>query len=60
MDLLDEARNGFQPIQVDEAFKDQALRFLRQWLTQPEFAAYLRRENETLGKLIKARGIKAM
>ena len=28
--------------------------------TQAEFAAHLKRENETLGKLIKARGIKAM
>ena len=27
--------------------------------TQPEFAAYLRREYDTLGKLIQARGIKA-
>ena len=28
--------------------------------TQADFAAHLKRENETLGKLIKARGIKAM
>jgi tripartite-type tricarboxylate transporter receptor subunit TctC len=28
--------------------------------TQAEFAAHLKRENEVLGKLIKARGIKAM
>jgi phosphoglucomutase len=40
MDLLEQARSGFQIIQVDDAFKAQALKFLRQWLTQPEFAAY--------------------
>jgi tripartite-type tricarboxylate transporter receptor subunit TctC len=27
--------------------------------SQADFAAYLKRENETLGRLIKARGIKA-
>jgi phosphoglucomutase/phosphomannomutase len=40
MDLWAQAREGFQTVQVDEAVKDQALRFLRQWLTGPDFAAY--------------------
>jgi phosphoglucomutase/phosphomannomutase len=40
MDLLELARSGFQTIQVDDALKDQALKFLRQWLTGPEFAVY--------------------
>src|SRR5213593_4760971 len=40
MDLLEQARSGFQTIQVDDAFKEQALKFLRQWLTDHDFAAY--------------------
>jgi phosphoglucomutase/phosphomannomutase len=40
MDLLEQARNGFQTIQVEDTLKDQALKYLRQWLTGPEFAAY--------------------
>src|SRR5438046_2117974 len=40
MDLLDQVRNGFQTIQVDDAVKEQALKFLRRWLTEPAFAAY--------------------
>src|ERR1700756_1009689 len=40
MDLLDQARTGFQGIEVDEPIKQEALRFLEHWLTRPEFAAY--------------------
>ena len=40
MDLLDRARQGFQSVQVDEEVKQQALRFLGQWLTDKEFAPY--------------------
>jgi phosphoglucomutase/phosphomannomutase len=40
MDLLEQARDGFRTIQVDEAPKEQALKYLRQWLSAPEFAGY--------------------
>jgi phosphoglucomutase/phosphomannomutase len=40
MDLLAQAEEGFRPIQVDETLKEQALKFLRPWLTQHAFAAY--------------------
>src|SRR5690348_14852734 len=40
MDLLEQAREGFRSVQVEDAPKWQALKFLRQWLTEPEFAAY--------------------
>src|SRR5260221_6113231 len=40
MDLLEQARNGFQTIDADAAFPEQALKFLGQWLTRPEFTAY--------------------
>src|SRR5262245_51438846 len=40
MDLLEQARNGFQTIEADAALKEQALRFLGQWLTRPEFSVY--------------------
>ncbi len=40
MDLLTQAREGFQGIDADAAIKDQALSRLRQWLTEPDFAAY--------------------
>jgi phosphoglucomutase/phosphomannomutase len=40
MELLPKVAQGFETIQADAAVKDQALRFLRQWLTEPEFAAY--------------------
>src|SRR5438552_853836 len=40
MDLLAEARSGFQSIQVDESVKAQALEYLRQWLYEPDFAPY--------------------
>jgi phosphoglucomutase/phosphomannomutase len=40
MDLLAQAVEGFQGIEADAALKEQALRFLRQWLTDAEFAPY--------------------
>src|SRR5437016_2619726 len=40
MDLLEQARKGFQTVEADAAFTEQALKFLGQWLTRPEFAAY--------------------
>jgi phosphoglucomutase/phosphomannomutase len=41
MDLLEQAAEGFRPIQVDETTKEHALKYLRQWLTDPAFSAYL-------------------
>src|SRR5213592_1045903 len=40
MDLLAQVAEGFASIEADRAVKEQALRFLRQWLTGPEFAGY--------------------
>jgi phosphoglucomutase/phosphomannomutase len=40
MDWMEKARNGFIEVDADGAVKEQALRFLGQWLTQPEFALY--------------------
>ncbi len=40
MDLLEPVVEGFRGIDADDALKDQALDYLRQWLTEPEFAAY--------------------
>lgn len=40
MDLISEARQGFQTIPVDAEVREQALKFLHQWLTEPEFAVY--------------------
>ncbi|MCE9533350.1 MAG: phospho-sugar mutase [Planctomycetes bacterium] len=40
MDLLASVKQGFQGIDADSAYKDKALVFLNQWLTQPDFAAY--------------------
>ncbi len=40
MDLLAHAIDGFDPIDADPQLKERALRFLGQWLTVPEFAAY--------------------
>jgi phosphoglucomutase len=40
MDLLEQAREGFRTIAVDEATKEQALRYLGQWLSDPAFAVY--------------------
>ncbi len=40
MDLLEQAKEAFHTIQVDDALKEQALKHLGQWLTESEFAAY--------------------
>jgi phosphoglucomutase/phosphomannomutase len=40
MDLLAQAGEGFRGIEADARLKDQAVQYLRQWLTRPEFAAY--------------------
>jgi phosphoglucomutase/phosphomannomutase len=40
MDLLGRAADGFRTIEADPAIKERALQFLRQWLTEPDFAAY--------------------
>jgi phosphoglucomutase/phosphomannomutase len=40
MDLLAQAAEGFRGIEADARLKDQALKYLEQWLTRPEFAAY--------------------
>jgi phosphoglucomutase len=40
MDLLTQAREGFQGIDADAAIKNQALARLGQWLAEPDFAAY--------------------
>jgi phosphoglucomutase len=40
MDLLARAAEGFRGVAADGALKDRALHFLRQWLTDPAFAAY--------------------
>jgi phosphoglucomutase len=40
MDLLAQAADGFRAIDADARTKEQALKYLGQWLTAPEFAAY--------------------
>ena len=40
MDLLEQARKGFQTVEADAGLKEQALKFLGQWLSRPEFASY--------------------
>jgi phosphoglucomutase len=40
MELLTQAAEGFRTIEADAALKEQALTFLRQWLTDAEFASY--------------------
>jgi phosphoglucomutase/phosphomannomutase len=40
MDLLAQAEQGFAGVPADDALKQQALRYLRQWLAEPDFAAY--------------------
>lgn len=40
MDLLAQVAEGFKGVDADAALKDQALKYLRTWLTDPEFAAY--------------------
>src|SRR3954454_5782476 len=40
MDLLERDTEGFRDVNAPEAYKQQALRFLRQWLGDEPFAAY--------------------
>ena len=40
MDLLEQAAEGFRGIAAADEYKQQALRYLRQWLNEPEFAPY--------------------
>jgi phosphoglucomutase len=40
MELLEQAKHGFRDIHVDDSTKEQAVKYLRQWLTDPSFAAY--------------------
>ncbi len=40
MDLWTQAAEGFRGVDAEPAYKERALHFLRQWLTQPDFAAY--------------------
>jgi phosphoglucomutase len=39
--LLSQAADGIQGVDAAPALKEQALKHLRQWLTQPDFATYL-------------------
>jgi phosphoglucomutase/phosphomannomutase len=40
MELLTQVAEGFRGVEAEPAVKEQAQRFLRQWLTAPEFAGY--------------------
>ncbi len=40
MDWMALAAEGFRGVEADGGLKEQALKFLRQWLTEEEFAAY--------------------
>ncbi len=40
MDLLTQARQGIQGVPADAALQEQALKYLRPWLTESDFAAY--------------------
>ncbi|HRC44563.1 MAG TPA: hypothetical protein PLT27_10945, partial [Nitrospira sp.] len=40
MDLLQAAIHGFESVDADPAYKQQAAKYLERWLTQPEFAPY--------------------
>src|SRR5262249_45368431 len=40
MDSLALATEGFSTIHADPTLKEQALKYLRQWLTEPEFGPY--------------------
>ncbi len=40
MDLLTQAVEGFRTVAADVASKEQAAKYLAQWLTAPEFTAY--------------------
>src|SRR5438067_11001528 len=40
MDLLEQVTQGFRDLSAPEPLEQQALRYLRQWLTDDAFAAY--------------------
>jgi phosphoglucomutase/phosphomannomutase len=40
MDLLEQVAEGFRSVAAADEYRQQALRHLRQWLTEPDFAAY--------------------
>jgi phosphoglucomutase/phosphomannomutase len=40
MDLLEQVAEGFRGVAAADDYKQQALRYLRQWLGEPDFAAY--------------------
>src|ERR1700680_4731083 len=40
MDLLNRAVAGFRSVEADAAPKEQAAKYLKQWLTEPEVAGY--------------------
>src|SRR5262245_40894215 len=40
MDLLAQAADGFRTVEAEGSLKEQALKHLRQWLTEPEFVPY--------------------
>src|ERR1041385_7417857 len=50
MDLLAQATEGFRGIEADEALKKQALKYLRQWLTEADFALYRPQLEWLIGK----------
>ena len=39
--LLEKARAGFEPLDIQEGYKDNALGWLRRWLTEAAFEAYV-------------------
>ena len=38
--LLEQAKNGFLEIGIDQKYKDSALKFINEWLTDSQFADY--------------------
>ena len=40
MPTIEDAKAGFATVDADAALKERALRFLKAWLTEPEYAAY--------------------
>ncbi len=40
-DLFSEAKLGFETVKVGDQYKNSALKFLKQWLTDPQFADYV-------------------
>lgn len=40
MDLLEQVAKGFATVEAPESYRQRALGFVRQWLTEPAFAAY--------------------